>query len=88
MRNGNRISAFADFLSDGDTRLSFGILLAKYKDAVQGNWDNYDLANSDTCNSNDGEHNESVIEIGNEVRNNQTGNEDLDEFSDNNPDEL
>lgn len=36
LRNGNRLSAFADLFSDGDTRLSSGILLTKYKDAVRG----------------------------------------------------
>lgn len=88
LRNSNEMSAFADLFSDRDTGLSSDILIAKYKNAVQRNWDNYDLDNSNIYDSNKREHGESKIEIRNEVGNNQTGNEDLDKFLDNNSDKF
>lgn len=46
------------------------------------------MANSNTSDSDDGEHDESKNKIGNEVGNNQTGNENFDGFSNDNPDGL
>lgn len=88
MRNSNEMSTFADLFSDRDTRLSSDILIAKYKNAVQRNWDNYDSDNSNIYDSNKRKYGESKIEIKNEVGNNQTGNEDLDKFLDNNSDKF
>lgn len=83
LKNSNKTSAFVNIFSDWYTWLSSGIPLAIYKVFARGNWDNYNSADSDTCET-DYEKNENAIENGYD----QTGDEDFGGFPEDDPEDC